>query len=77
MTQSIFYIPDGGMATFNGEGLWANMETCNLPSGHAVSLAAAPTPTFCLCYLHTPCLHQREGRLLHGHLSGQGHEVTD
>ena len=36
MTQSIFYIPDGGMATFTGEGLWADLEACNLPAGHAV-----------------------------------------
>ena len=43
MTQSIFYIPDGGMATFSGEGLWADLEACNLPAGHAVSLAVAPT----------------------------------
>ena len=43
MTQSIFYIKDGGMATFNGEGLWDALEACHLPPGHAVSLAVAPT----------------------------------
>ena len=43
MTQSLFYIPDGGMATFNGEGLWSNLETLPVGAGQAFSVAIAPT----------------------------------
>ena len=60
MTQSIFYIPDGGMATFSGEGLWADLEACNLPAGHAVSPAVAPTsrdPRH-RRYVFAICIHQ-------------------
>ena len=70
MTQSIFYIPDGGMATFNGEGLWAQLEACNLPAGHAVSIAIAPTSrdprhrryVFALC-IHQVFTRERVGAL--------------
>ena len=60
MTQSIFYIQDGGMATFSGEGLWADLEACSLPAGHAVSLAVAPTsrdPRH-RRYVFAICIHQ-------------------
>ena len=43
MTQSLFYLPDGGMATFTGEGLWTDLETLPVTAGQAFSVAIAPT----------------------------------
>ena len=65
-------IPDGGMATFNGEGLWADLEACNLPAGHAVSLAVAPTskdPRH-RRYVFAICIHQVFTRERVGSLTG-------
>ena len=60
MVQSIFYIQEGGMGTFQHEGTWTTEEAFAIPAGHAISLAVAPT-----CkdvrhkrYVFVLCMHQ-------------------
>ena len=43
LVQSIFYLQDGGLSTFQLDGLWTPDEAFDIPTGHAVSLAVAPT----------------------------------
>ena len=43
MVQSIFYIQEGGMGTFQHEGHWTPEAAFDIPAGHAISLAVAPT----------------------------------
>lgn len=59
MTQSIFYIPDGGMATFNGEGLLGIPRSVHLASwtccffGHCTNLQRSQTRfAFAICIHH-------------------------
>lgn len=40
---SIFYIQEGGVGTFVTEGLWTPQDTFEIPAGHALTLAVAPT----------------------------------
>ena len=60
MVQSIFYIQEGGMGTFQHEGTWTMEEAFAIPAEHAISLAVAPT-----CkdvrhkrYVFVLCMHQ-------------------
>ena len=43
LVQSIFYVQEGGMGTFHNEGLWTAEAAYDIPPGHTISLAVAPT----------------------------------
>lgn len=64
MTQSIFYILDGGMATFSEEGLWEDLQE--------VTLAVAPTSRDRRHrrYAFAICVHQVFTKEIVGSLTG-------